>query len=156
MRSHPDRSFLSEALCTPRLARLRFRPWKYLCITICFTPNSFICWQSSRAERLLTFSQPSTATIPFLASTPATMRSAPKVSTSSFINSGRSTARVPMMQRVMPRSSIFFTASALRIPPPSSIGTETLDAMARMASSFTECPASAPSRSTMWRKDAPG
>ena len=124
---------------------------------MCFTPNSFICWtelQRGKAADLL----PALHGYHAVFGIHRPQCGPPEGFHQLFHEFRRSTARVPMMQRVMPRSSIFFTASALRMPPPSSIGTETLDTMARMASpphSRNGPPVRRPDPQ-IWRKDAPG
>ena len=121
---------------------------------MCFTPYSFIFRQSSVAVTVLTCSHPWIATMPALASMPAAIASAPNFSTISFKNSGSSTAFVPMITRFTPKESIFLTASSERIPPPISTGIFTEETIFLMVSSFTERPASAPSKSTRCKKVA--
>ena len=123
--------------------------------TIVFTPISFIASASEIAVLSLTFSQPSTATIPFFASIPTTICSAPKFSIACLIKSGFSTAFVPMIARYIPRLRTVSISSSVLIPPPSWTGTDTLSTIFFIVSEFTEWPPLAPSRSTVCINLAP-
>ena len=123
--------------------------------TIVFTPISFIASASEIAVLSLTFSQPSTATSPSLASTPTTICSGPNLSIACFMKSGFSTALVPIITRYTPRSRTSLIFSSVLTPPPIWTGILTLDTIFLIVSAFTPRPFNAPSKSTVCMNLAP-
>ena len=123
--------------------------------TIVWTPISFMASARESAVLSLTFSQPSIATSPSLASTPTTICSGPNFSIACLIKSGFSTALVPIITRYTPRSNTSFIFSSVLIPPPIWTGILTLDTIFLIVSALTPCPLRAPSRSTVCINRAP-
>jgi hypothetical protein len=117
------------------------------------TPAAFTRRATSAALSPVPSSQPATATSPPLASMPQTIRPG-KRAHASRTRSRRCTAAVPRTAKAAPSRSTSSTASIVRSPPPTSMGTPTA-AMARIAAPFTGRPARAPSRSTTWIRSAP-
>ena len=100
-------------------------------------------------------SQPSAATLPFLPSTPITMRSGPYSAITCFVNSGFLRATEPRITRLTPISKYKSTASLSRIPPPIS-NTPVNAARTRLTiSTLTGFPAFAPSKSTRCKAPTP-
>ena len=98
--------------------------------------------------------QPSTATMPSLASIPTTTRS-PYFWQASFTRAGFLTATEPRITRCTPRESTSSMFSMVRMPPPSSTGILTVSTILFTTSRLTDLPARAPSKSTRCRNFPP-
>src|SRR5215203_55012 len=94
--------------------------------------------------------QPSTATLPFLASRPTAIRFG-YFFAASFTSAGSRTAAVPMMTRLTPLPSQPSMVAMSRMPPPSCTQRPTVSRMRSTADTFIGLPAKAPSRSTTCR-----
>ncbi len=116
-------------------------------------PNCSISLARSIARRLVSFSQPWTATIPSRASIPITT-CLPKVLIVSSAKAASPAMREPMITLVAPAARAASMFSADLIPPPICTGSPTF-AIRRKCPRAWGRPVRAPSRSTTWRNCAP-